>query len=87
MINVLTANVDKFLLLSSVKVKVQLLSNIKVFYRYFVYETLSKLSFDDLLFGWILYCLSFSNLRLQITSSSNFKKKFFLRYQRDNQNP
>jgi hypothetical protein len=31
MINVLTTNEDTFLLLSSVKVKVQLLSNIKVF--------------------------------------------------------
>jgi hypothetical protein len=74
MINVLTTNEDIFLLLSSVKVKVQLLSNINVFDRYFVYETLSKLSFDDLLSNWILYCLSFYNLRLPITSmiSSNF---------------
>jgi hypothetical protein len=76
MIDVLTTNEVIFLPLSSVKVKVQLLSNINVFDRYFVYETLSKLSFDDLLFNWILYCLSFYNLRLPITSmiSSNFKK-------------
>jgi hypothetical protein len=77
MINVLTTNEVIFLPLSSVKVKVQLLSNINVFDRYFVYETLSKLSFDDLLFNWILYCLSFYNLLLPITSmiSSNFKTK------------
>ena len=74
MIDVLTTNEVIFLPLSSVKVKVQLLSNINVFDRYFVYETLSKLSFDDLLSNWILYCLSFYNLRLPITSmiSSNF---------------
>jgi len=59
MINVLTTNEDKFLLLSSAKIKVQFLSNINVFDRYFVYETLSKLYFDDLLFIWILsVCLS-----------------------------
>ena len=76
MINVLTTNEDKFLLLSSAKIKVHLLSNINVFDRYFVYETLSKLYFDDLLFIWILYCLSFFNLLLPITSliSSTFFK-------------
>jgi len=50
MINVLTTIEDNFLLLSSAKIKVQFLSNINVFDRYFVYETLSKLYFDDLLF-------------------------------------
>jgi hypothetical protein len=89
MINVLTTNEDTFLLLSSPKIKVHFVSNINVFDRYFVYETLSKLSFDDLLFIWILYCLYLYKLLLPITSmiSSNYSKTMFVRkvwrYQRD----
>jgi hypothetical protein len=81
MINVLTTNEDTFLLLSSLKIKVHFVSNINVFDRYFVYETLSKLSFDDLLSIWILYCLSLYKLLLPITSmiSSNYSKTMFVR--------